>query len=153
LSNEHLFGIADLARSEALVLGQTEAEAEAIVRNYPGIIDTMLNFPYYWGELPAPETEEGLFSLFASSHFLQIPYTAWSLFDIWRRGYYLESSILLRSLLEILIQLRYFQCRPSVLEAHLHPEKGNVQFKTMFETIAPGYYKKILRPSLRVCAR
>jgi len=124
------------------VLEATESEAAAILRNYPGLIDVMFNLPYFHGDLPAPETPDGLFAFFADSHYLQVPYTAWSLFDIWKRGYYLESGILLRSLLEILVQLRYFHTRADQLESHLHPERSSVRFATMFDAVAPEYYRK-----------
>jgi hypothetical protein len=142
VTDKHLFGITDLLSSEARVLQTTEVEASAFLRNYPGAMDLMFNLSYFWGELPPPDTPRGLFAFFASSNYLQAPYTAWALFDIWKRGYYLESSILLRNLLEVLVQLRYFHRHPDRLEAHLHPERASVRFADMFEDVAPGYYRK-----------
>ena len=107
---------------------------------YPPAIDAVFHVCYARGTGPDPNSPEGLFHWFAATHYLQAPYTLTVIFDLWKTGYYFEGVVLLRAVVENLVQLRYFQRYPDKLHAHLL-NKTRVQFKEMFEAFAPGYYR------------
>ena len=59
------------------------------------------------------------------------------------RGYYTESTILNRSITELLVQIRYFSLFPQEMEklpALSANNKRQIQIKTMCEKVAPGFY-------------
>jgi hypothetical protein len=136
-----LFGIDDLLTSEARVAAHTDDLLDDIVRNYRGLIDVLLNLPYFWGKPEDAETTEGSFRAYARGHYLQAPYTLWTISRIWRSGHYLEANILLRYVLEIVVQLRFFQRYPEELANQFMPGRG-VRFLKMFDEFAPGYYRE-----------
>ena len=135
---QHPMGIGDLRRSEAAVAEFIDYQWGALSRNYPELIDLLLKLPYFVGP-EEPVVEGNAFQFFARTHYLQAPYTLWSLFTIWRQGHYLESTILVRYLLEVVVQLRYFQANPGKLVEHMTPGRG-IRFRTMFESLSPGFY-------------
>jgi hypothetical protein len=143
MANEarRLFGIDDLLASEATVAAATDQLLDVVVRNYRGLIDVLLNLPYFWGQPEDTETTEGSFRAYARGHYLQAPYTLWTTFSIGRSGHYLEATVLLRYLLEVVIQLRFFQRYPEELAAQFTPGRG-IRFLRMFDEFAPGYYKE-----------
>lgn len=133
------FGIDDLRESEAAVAALIDHHWGALSRNYPNLIDTFLKLPYFV-EAKAANTDVEAVQFFARTHYMQAPYTFWTLYSMWRQGHYLESTILLRYLLEVVVQLRYFQRYPDQLIVHMTPKRG-VRFRTMFEEFAPGFYE------------
>lgn len=59
------------------------------------------------------------------------------------RGYYLESQILDRALIELLVKLRYFHKHPDEMEGFQSiatKKKATITWKKMFEEVLPGYY-------------
>jgi hypothetical protein len=142
---ERLFGIADIVVSSTRSQEEFGAKLAGLAEWYPGSVDALLKMNYYRGKLSLPTTDRGRFEFFASTHYEQIPYTLWTVYDLTARGFYLEASILVRSLLEILIQLRYFDACPAALPSDISGIKSGskrVQFKTMFDFFAPGFYKQ-----------
>lgn len=137
--NEHRFGMIDLLQSEEAVAGFVDGHLGALTRNYPQLIDTLLKLAYFV-KTDEVNTPSGDFHFFAHTHYLQAPYTFWSLFAIWRKGHYLESAILVRYLLEVVVQLRYFRKFPDQLAVHMTPKRG-VQLRKMFDEFSPGFYE------------
>ena len=84
-------------------------------------------------------------------HYHTIPYTFKAAFDLWRFGYYTESSILLRTVVEKYVKLRYLNKQKSVdliklsSAGHLgiNGEKFSQKhkYRTMFDVVAPKLYK------------
>jgi hypothetical protein len=142
---ERLFGIADIVVSSERSQEEFAAKLAGLAEWYPRSVDALLKMNYYRGKLSPPGTDRGRFEFFASSHYEQIPYTLWAVYDLMSRGFYLEASILVRSLLEILIQLRYFDACPAALPPDISGIKDRskrVRFKTMFDSLAPGFYER-----------
>ncbi len=86
------------------------------------------------------ESVDNNFQVLAYSSYLQLPYTLKSIHDLWIKGNYLESLILLRHIIEGFAKLRYFNNHKDEISNHI---KGNnrVRFKDIFDEIAPGYYQ------------
>lgn len=137
--NKRRFGITDLRQSETEVAEFIDEHWGALSRNYPELMDTLIKLSYFMeDDAGSPHSNDFLF--FARTHYLQAPYTFWSLFTLWRKGHYLESSILVRYLLEVVVQLRYFQRYPAQLVVHMTPKRG-IKLRTMFDEFSPGFYE------------
>lgn len=119
LTNDYLRGIAD---------------------NYPQIIDTLFKILYYCGELSSVDTDYGEFQSFCFDSYVQIPYTAWVIFELYNKGYYLEAVTLLRNMLEVFVQLKYFFKYPDKISQHLTVRY--ISFSTMFnEFTSKDFYR------------
>lgn len=82
--------------------------------------------------------------------YFNLPYSLEALNIIFDRGYYLESSALLRNFYENLIKLLYLKNNPESVSKHLIPEnsKDRQQFKTMFDFCSKGLYEYIYKNQL-----
>jgi len=111
---------------------QTERHLEAL--------DVLLRFPSFCGGSSTPDDD--WFPWWCSMQYCAVGHSTASLFDLWQRGFYVEATVLLRHVLEVFIQVRYFHGHRSELRNHLTSteRKNRVRFKTMFELFAPGYY-------------
>ncbi len=108
------------------------------------IIDMLFSINYYTGKEDNAETPEGTFHYVACSNYLRLPYTLSNIIDLIKKGAYLESTILIRHLYEILVQLRYF----NVFKEKVHDysiDKLRIQFKTMFDEICPELYTDVYK--------
>lgn len=144
---EQLLGWSSLIQSEEGVANLTTSRVSGAVRNFPGLIDILLDLPHFFGDLETENAERSLFDFFVRSHYFQMPYTFRVMFDLWLKGYYFECMLLFRSILEIFVQLRYFQVHPEQLEGHLKATKP-VTFRAMFDSFADGYYTSHYGPLL-----
>lgn len=106
--------------------------------NIPKALDVLLRLPYLVRAEGAPEDEKE-FRWWAFNAYLNAGHTAWTVFDLCFAGLYYESSLLLRNLLEVMVQLRYFESRKANVRDMLDPEtERNVSLTRMFRTVAPG---------------
>lgn len=129
---------------------ETETETAAqfaeafpeLVKTWPELLDTLFQLGYFTDH-PSPPPEDGVHH-FCFERYLLAPYRFNALYSLCSRGYYLESVLIVRHLLETLVQIRHFQKHPDQLKPHLTSmtSAGRVQFKTMFEELSPGYYAK-----------
>jgi len=95
---------------------QTESETIKISHDkhpgwfnyYNNLIDCLFHTVYYIGEEKEVESDEGYYMAFAHNQLLKLPYTVRAVTILTERGFYLESAQLVRHLLEVLVQLRYF---------------------------------------------
>src|SRR5215213_11095444 len=135
------------------VIMQTEEEASCATREYFGnsdwgaiyIIDVMLMLPYFNGTLEPINIDRGNWQHYCVGQYAQSSYTFMSAYHLWRKAYYLETSILLRHLLEVFVQMRYFEKHPESLLKHMTGRSQNdrVRFVKMFDELSPGSYKPI----------
>jgi hypothetical protein len=134
---------------DAAFVKQTEEQARNATRAAFGdtdlgldsILDTWFKVHLFPGEREPVTTHQGGFQSYAYFHCLQSPYTLLSAVELWRRAFYVESSILLRHSLEVFVQLRYFEQHPELCLNHVTEQsKGRVRFQTMFDDVAPGLY-------------
>lgn len=140
MESGRFFGLKELIESEIQTKAITRAELSGVANNYPLIIDVFFKLPYCIGKLEPVETPVGGFQAICFEHYVQAPYTFWTVYSLYEKGYYLESMILYRHLLEVLIQMKYFQKYPEKLKDHLL-DKKRVSFKAMFDEFSPGFYK------------
>ncbi|MDD2235233.1 MAG: hypothetical protein PHV03_10120 [Desulfitobacteriaceae bacterium] len=135
-----LFGIEDLYKSEEETMLITRTYLQGTVDNFPIILDTFLKLSYFIGETEDVETSIGVYQSFCTTTYMQAPYTANVIYDLYERGYYLEGIVLCRHLLEAFIQMKYFQRYPDKIKDHIGGKR--IRFVNMFDEFSEGYYKK-----------
>ena len=114
--------------------------AESTIENF---INLFFKYHYFMKENYIDESDEHYFHSFAYYTYIRMPYNVRSIYQIWEQGYYLESLILLRHIVESYIQLRYFYKYKEKVKTHFQASKASnrIKFKTMFDEFAPGYYE------------
>ena len=108
-------------------------------------IDIFFNLSHFLNESIDPETEEGVFSHIAYSTYLRLPYTLYSILNKWLEGFYLESIVLLRHIIEGFVCLRYFSNNMNHTKQHYIAKKASdrTTFRKMFDKISPGFYQEL----------
>lgn len=101
-------------------------------------LDTALRMPYYAGN---PLDSEGV-HFFTAERFHRLPYSVRAIWLVVRGGYYAESGVFIRTILETFVQWRYFNRHPQLLAPHFssNNQKQRIDFKRMFDEFSPGYY-------------
>jgi len=80
------------------------------------------------------------FEYLASMHYYQASYSFTAVYSLWKRGYYYESAILLRCILESLVVMHYFEARKDKIESYFK-EPSKFRIKDIFCSCAPGLYE------------
>ena len=109
---------------------------------YDKIINCLFQVAYFVGKEENIESDNGYFLTFAHSHILQFPYSVRAISILLERGYYLESAQIVRHLLEVLVQLRYFDKHRTKLNKYVIKET-KITLKTMFDEFNPNLYSKM----------
>jgi hypothetical protein len=125
---------------------ETEQEARCATRadfadsdwRFGTVIDEMLKLAHFEGPLEPVSTEFGAFQSYARFQYIQSTYTLFSTYRLWQIAYYPEALALLRHLLEVFVQIRYFLRHPDRLARHLSERRTT--FRKMFEEFSPGSY-------------
>lgn len=114
-------------------------QAEYIVRRY---INIFFKLHYYMKDDFKDDSDDHVFHAFTYYTYLRLPYNIKSIYNSCIQGYYLESIILLRHVVEGLAQVKYFHNHREELNPHLLAtrSKERIQFRTMFEEVVPGFY-------------
>lgn len=109
------------------------------------LIDLFFNLTHFLNEPMDPESDEGAFNSIANSTYLRFPYTLYNIRNTWSKGFYLESIILLRHIVEGFACLRYFSNHKDEVKRHYTAKrsKDRITFKNMFDEIAPEFYEKL----------
>lgn len=137
---KRLLGLREIQSTEAVVAQATSSAMPSLARNHPGLLDIYTNMAYFLGDQPEPmESDANFYWFFAFQSYTQTPYTFAASFDLATRGYYTETVVLVRNIIEILAQLRYFQENRSALRQH-YLGKKIVSFKKMLDRFCPGFY-------------
>lgn len=137
-----LVSLARLKAGIELTQVVTEREVAGAAEHIPKAIDILLQLPRFASAGERASANDHQFRWWALSVYVNAGHTSWALYDLWRSGLYLESTVLLRSLVEAIVQLRYFEIRSTEVTRLLDPSGKRITFKDMFEAVAPGYYKK-----------
>jgi hypothetical protein len=103
------------------------------------LVDLLFNLNHFIDEKVELETTDHFFQVFAFNTYARTPYSLKVIGDLWVKGYYLEAIILIRHLLEGLVQVRYFYNHRDKISDHSLGIK-RVSFKVIFEEIVPGFY-------------
>lgn len=126
-----LFGLENLLKSVEITERETQRYYKPRYEHYRTIIDYSLKAPYFMGQLEPLGTVPGNFQAFCRDSYDQAGETFWTVFDLVQKGFYLESNIIYRHLLEVLIQLKYFYKYPELLTGYLSRSQ-RVTFTKMF---------------------
>jgi hypothetical protein len=134
-----------LGRSEEEVICSTLQSYNMFDWRVPIAVEELLRLSYHLGPREPAGTPAAALHAYCSNQYGQIPYTVLSTRDLWRRGQYLEAGLLVRHLLEVFVQMRYFQRYPAKLVKHwtAREPKDFVKFRPMFEDLAPGSYRPL----------
>ncbi len=109
------------------------------------LIDLFFYLSHFLNETTDLESDEGAFLNIANSTYLRLPYTLYNIRNLWSHGFYLESIILLRHIVEGFACLRYFSNHKDDVKRHYTAKrsKDRITFKKMFDEVAPEFYEKI----------
>ena len=140
-----------LLDTQAATAEQTSQRVRGVSLNMPSVLDALFQLSYMHRLKP----DETGFLSWAHHMLVGAPYTAADLYALWLRGSYLEAVILLRHLVEILVQLRFYRENRETFLSHIrwdmqrrgvappptgpHPQRPKL--KTMFDKVAPGFYE------------
>lgn len=128
----------------------TAQEYHGMAMNMPRVLDTLFQLSHMHRFQP----DETVFVFWAQNALWGAPYTASDIYALWLRGSYLEAVILLRHLVEVLVQLRFYNDHREAYLSHLRydmrrrgaplppngPRPQRPVLRTMFEAVAPGFY-------------
>lgn len=126
---------------------QTESETIKISHDeHPGwfkyyneLLNCLFQVVYFVGEEKEVESDDGYYMTFAHNLLLKLPYTIRAVSVLTERGFYLESALLVRHILEVFVQLRFFNKYKGKLNKHILKKK-RITFKTMFNEFNPILY-------------
>jgi len=129
---------------------QTESETRKISHDkhsgwfsyYKELINCLFHVAYFVGEEKDVDSDEGYYMAFAHSQLLKLPYTVRAISVLIEKGYYLESAILVRHILEVFVQLRFFNKYKEKLNEYVL-KKRKITLKTMFDEFNPNLYTKM----------
>lgn len=136
-----MFGLGHLIETEDNTILSTKNRLKGVAEYYPRIIELLFKLPYVTGKIDGAEMEIGALKSFCFTHYTQAPYTFWTIYNLYEKGYYLEVLILYRHLLEAFVQMRFFNKYPDKLMNHITGTK-RTKFKTMFDEFAKESYKR-----------
>jgi hypothetical protein len=141
-----------LGGTQPKALAETALKLPRAFTELPKAIDALLRIPCLF--LP-PQDNTGYWH-FAQTSLMSIGHTAGATYYLWSQAFYLEAALMVRNMLEVLVQLRYFgkhrdEYMPHVLPVRDHTgrpikddwrPKKQVKFKRMFDDVAPGFYQE-----------
>jgi hypothetical protein len=137
-------------QSESITDEVTRQKMAVWLSTYPSLLDTLFEVAYFIGTAEDATSPEGHYYSLGREILVQLPYTIRATCILVEKGFYFEAISLVRNLFEAFIQLRYFHKHQKKINAHVMERA--VKFITMFEEIAPGFYKKIYGEQLSVFA-
>ncbi len=132
----------DILTGEENTKGKTSNILLGSCNYLPYCIDSLLKLIYFIPTTNDTDTNEGIFNSYCHSQYLIAPYSFRSCYILWERGHYSDATIILRSILESIIQIRYL---------YTHKEKskivwttGDVKIGGMLSSIgvSKDFYKK-----------
>lgn len=135
----NLFGYDHFSSIEKKTFEKSMKQYPGFEKDMPNLIDLLCKLRYFFGK-PTPIDSEKDFQWFCAKHFIHAPYTLKVINDLFLKGYYLETLILARHLLEAFVRMKYFIKYPENLEQHLN-NKLKITYKTMFNEFSPDLYK------------
>lgn len=129
---------------------QTESETIKISHDkHPGwynyykeLLNCFFHIVYFVGEEKEVESDDGYYMAFAHNQLLKLPYTTRAITILTERGFYLESAQLVRHLLEVFVQLRYFNKYKEKLNNYVL-KKNKITLKTMFSEFNAVLYSNM----------
>ena len=131
-----------LKKTEIDVLKKTEDERKYFFDKVPDLIDSLFEANYFiaWN---IEGSDEQNYQVFANQIYLSLPYNMRCIEIVLKRGYYLESDIIIRTLFEMFAKLRYFFNHQEDCLPYAMGNKKNITYKVMLEELSPGLYEKL----------
>lgn len=122
-----------LVETEHNVLKETLRDRHYWLDKFPNLLNSLFECSYFTRSRPDD------YGIFANALYDNSIYSFQAIEILTIRGYYLESSTLIRTLFEVFAKLRYFKKYPDLCLDY-STKKVKIQFKTMFEEFSPGLY-------------
>jgi hypothetical protein len=144
---KRLLNFDDILAGEKSTIIDTRNIYKNVSSEIPLALNVLLQLNYFTGNCPDIKTDEGQFHSYCWHQYVNSPYSFRGCHILWECGYYLESAIIFRSLIERFIQIRYLHKNKNLVGqvwSSIKPESVKVKkitFKVMFDHIAPGYYE------------
>lgn len=141
---QRLLSYDDILNQEIEVARFTQNRLHGASVNVPKLINTLFHLVYFFGSKPDKESLEGHYHQYCWYAYYHLPYTLRACFLLWTRGYYLEASQLLRSILETLVKMKYLKNHTDQTEAvwlDKKSGKSKIAIMSMFDEVIPGYYE------------
>lgn len=114
------------------------------------IVDTFLQLSYFCGTYKKAMGVKSTFNSYCFYQYLQLPYGLRAAFILYQFGYYLESTFILRYLMEISAKMKYLRKHKHFIQdmwinksIYLNTRKGKkrrLSLKDIFEEVSPGSY-------------
>jgi uncharacterized protein DUF5677 len=133
----------DVRLQEIQVEGHTESRLAGFTEYFDRFANILLKLLYATPAVKSAVTDVDQMKSQARHWFHSSIFTFRATVLLSSRGYYLESQILDRSLIEILVKLRYFHKHPDKLvgfQSIAAKRKNGITWKEMFDEVLPGYY-------------
>lgn len=138
----------DIISSESDASIVTHNTLQGFFANISPALNVLLHLMYFTGRDKDVNTQEGLFHSYCWHQYIQAPYSFRTVIILFERGHYREAIIIVRSLYESFIQIRYLDQNRDKIDSvwsagKIRKEKeGKISFKVMFDKISPGFYEK-----------
>lgn len=130
---KRLISLQDIFLGEKGTIKKTNNVLLGCCKYFPICVDSLLKLPYFIDQAKDIESPEGSFHSYCHTQYLIAPYSFRSCYILWERGHYSEASVIIRSILESFVQIRYL---------YQHKEKtktvwisSDIKMWTMFESL------------------
>jgi len=133
----------DVRLQEVQVEDHTESRLAGFAEYFDRFVNILIELLYATPAAKSPVTDVDSMKVQARHWFHSSALTFRSAVMLSNRGYYLESQILDRSLIEILAKVRYFHKHPDKLpgfQSLANKKKNRTTWKEIFNEVLPGYY-------------
>lgn len=101
-----IIGLQEILLGEEETLERTRRTLVGGCKHLPVCLDSLFKRSYFI-PIKEAETEEGVFNSYCHTQYLIAPHSFRGCYILWGRGYYSEATIILRSILESLVQIKY----------------------------------------------
>jgi hypothetical protein len=135
--------IQDIQVQETEVEDSSESALTGFAEYSNRFLNTLIELLYATPVLQTISSDADAVKSQARHWFHSSIFTFRAAFLLSNRGYYLESQILDRALIELLVKLRYFHKHPNEMkdfQSIATKKKNTISWKKMFEEVMPGYY-------------
>lgn len=104
---KRLISLQDIFLGEKETIKKTNNVLLGCCKYFPICVDSLLKLPYFIGSVEDIESPEGNFHSYCHTQYLIASHSFRSCYILWERGHYSEASIIIRSILESFVQIRY----------------------------------------------
>lgn len=141
--NDNKMNFEYLLKTEQNTFKDTYNKKNEIITVFINLINTFYRIHYHLKPKYEKESYDHKFYNLSEQIYLRLPYSLRSINILWPFGYYQESLLIFRQLLESFVILRYFNNHRDEIEPHFTAtgNKGRIQFRQMFSEFSDDLYK------------